>query len=140
MMNTVFVKTRELGEALLESDEYKTMKDAEDKAMQNRQAAQTMGEYLEKKRQVEAMLVGEQPDTLSLKRLSDEMDQLQEKLQNIDDIVALTKARQGFSALIDQVNQVLRFIVTGEMGEEEEGGCSGSCSSCGGGCHGHDLN
>ena len=40
--------------------------------------------------------------------------------------------------IVDQVNQVLRFIVTGETAEgdtEEEGGCGGSCASCGGGCH-----
>lgn len=138
-MNAVFLKTRELGEALLESEEYRAMKAAEEKAMRNHEAAQTMGEYLEKKQQVEKLLVNEQPDTLTLKRLSDEMDQLQDQLKDIDDIVALTQARQDFGSLIDQVNQVLKFIVTGEM-DEDEGGCSGSCADCGGGCHSHGLN
>ena len=61
------------------------------------------------------------------------MDQLQEQLHAIEDIAALTQARQAFSDLIDQVNQVLRFIVTGQIQPDQES-CSGSCSSCGG-CH-----
>lgn len=132
-MNTVFLKTRELGQALLESPEYQAMKAAEDKAMANQQAAQTMGEYLEKKGQVEQLLAGERPDPAALKALSDQMDQLQEQLHAIEDIAALTQARQAFSDLIDQVNQVLRFIVTGQLQPDQES-CSGSCSSCGG-CH-----
>ena len=40
-------------------------------------------------------------------------------------------AQQYFTGLINQVNQVLQFIVTGRMEEES---CGGSCSSCGG-CH-----
>lgn len=137
-MNKVFEKTRELGEALLTSDEYMEMKASEDRAMKNERASSLMGQYLERKQQVEALLVNEQPDTLALKRLSDEMDQIQEQLQEIEDIAQLTKARKAFSELIDQVNQVLRFIVTGEM-SEGEGECSGSCEHCGG-CHAHGLN
>ncbi len=38
----------------------------------------------------------------------------------MDDIVELTQARSEFTGLINQVNQVLQFIVTGRM-EEPEG-------------------
>lgn len=68
-----------------------------------------------------------------MQRLSNEMDEIQERLQMIDDIAELTAARSEFNALIGQINQVLQFIVTGRM-TDEEGGCSGSCSSCSG-CH-----
>ena len=37
----------------------------------------------------------------------------------IDDIIQLNQAREGFTNLINQVNSVLRFIVTGEMDAEE---------------------
>ena len=43
----------------------------------------------------------------------------------------MTQARSEFTGLINQVNQVLQFIVTGRMEEES---CGGDCSSCGG-CH-----
>ena len=130
-MDNVFAKTRELGEALLESDAYLKMKAAEDKAMANREASTTMAEFLEKRTELQAMMQSENPDPGAMKRLSEEMDGIQERLQMIDDIVALTEARNEFNSLIAQINQVLQFIVTGRM---EESSCGGDCGSCGG-CH-----
>ena len=132
-MDKVFEKTRELGRALLECEAYKQMKQAEDRAMKNEQAAAAMGEFLEKRTQLQDMVQGENPDPVALRRLSDEMDAAQERLQMMDDIVALNDAREAFNGLIGQINQVLQFIVTGNM-EEPAGGCTGSCSTCKG-CH-----
>lgn len=132
-MDKVFEKTRELGQALLECEAYKQMKQAEDRAMKNEQAAAAMGEFLEKRTQLQDMVQGENPDPVALRRLSDEMDAAQERLQMMDDIVALNDAREAFNGLIGQINQVLQFIVTGNM-EEPAGGCTGSCSTCKG-CH-----
>ena len=130
-MDNVFEKTRELGEALLESETYQRMKAAEEKAMKNAQGAEMMALYLEKRGQIQEMMELENPDPGAMKRLSDEMDEIQEKLQMIDDIAELTAARSEFNGLIGQINQVLQFIVTGRM---EEAGCSGSCDTCKG-CH-----
>ena len=132
-MDKVFEKTRELGEALQESQAYLRMKEAEIKAMQNMEAAEMMALYLEKRGQIQEMMEVENPDPGAMQRLSNEMDEIQEKLQMIDDIVELTTARAEFNALIGQINQVLQFIVTGRM-TDEEGGCPGSCNSCSG-CH-----
>ena len=131
-MDMVFQKTRELGQALLESEAYLKMKAAEDKAMANEEAARTMGVFLEKRQELQSMMQSENPDPGAMKRLSDEMDEAHERLQMIDDITALTDARNEFNALIGQINQVLQFIVTGEM--EQPSGCTGSCASCPG-CH-----
>ena len=131
-MDAVFQKTRELGQALIESEAYQQMKAAEDKAARNQEAADTMNHYLELRGQIQEILSRENPDSAVLKRLSDEMDATQEKLNMIDDIIAMTQARSAFSDLINQVNQVLQFIVTGQV--NEEGNCSGSCASCGGSC------
>jgi len=132
-MDQVFLKTRELGQALVESEIYKTMKEAEDKAMKNTMAAEIMARYMELRGTLQEMLSQPEPDSMKMKELSDEMDNAHEQLQNIDDIVALTKAREDFNNLIGQVNQVLQFIVTGKL-DEPEGGCTGSCASCGGSC------
>ena len=55
-MDKVFEKTRELGEALQESPVYLRMKAAEEKAMQNMQAAEMMASYLEKRSQIQEMM------------------------------------------------------------------------------------
>ena len=131
-MDQVFQKTRELGQALLESPAWQKVKQAEEKAMKNEEAARMMGSFLEKRRQLQELMQSENPDPGALKRISDEMDEAQERLQLIDDIVALNEARNDFNGLIGQINQVLQFIVTGEMSDAS--GCTGSCESCPG-CH-----
>ena len=130
-MDKVFEKTRELGEALLESETYLRMKEAEDRAMANAEAASTMAAFLEKRGELQGLMQSDNPDPGAMKRLSEEMDDIQDRLQMIDDIVALTDARNEFNGLIGQINQVLQFIVTGRM---EEANCAGDCSACGG-CH-----
>ena len=131
-MDAVFQKTRELGQALMESEIYLRMKEAEDKAMQNEDAARTMGEYMEKRQQLQELMQSDNPDPGAMKRISDEMDEAHDRLELMDDIVALTEAREAFNSLIAQVNQVLQFIITGNM--EQPSGCSGNCGSCSG-CH-----
>ena len=131
-MDQIFAKTRELGQALLESEAYQKMRAAEEKAMQNAEAAEMMTLYLEKRGQIQEAMEEENPDPAMMKRLSDEMDEIQEKLQLVDDIANLTAARAEFNGLIGQINQVLQFIVTGRMDDGSE--CTGSCDSCKG-CH-----
>ncbi len=130
-MDMVFEKTRELGQALLDSECYQRMKAAEEKAMKNEEAARLMSEMLERRGSIQEAMQQTNPDPAVLKRLSDEMDEIQEKLQMMDDIVELTQARGEFNGLINQVNQVLQFIVTGRM---DDGDCAGDCSACSG-CH-----
>jgi cell fate (sporulation/competence/biofilm development) regulator YlbF (YheA/YmcA/DUF963 family) len=130
-MNQVFLKTRELGDAIMQSEEYRTMKQAEDRAMANADAAAAMGQYMEARQKIEAALEQENPDPEMLKRLSGEMDLTQQKLSLIDDVQALTEARESFSSLIEQVNQVLKFIITGQINDPKQD-CGGSCGSCGG--------
>ena len=138
-MNQVFLKTRELGDAIMQSEEYRAMKDAEDRAMKNPDAAGAMGEYMEARQKIESLLEKDNPDPEQLKKLSAEMDACQQRLSLIEDVQALTEARENFSGLIEQVNQVLKFIITGQM-EEAKSRCSGHCGGCGGGCGTHTLN
>ena len=130
-MDMIFQKTRELGEALLASEAYVRMKAAEEKAMKNEEAARLMSDMLERRSGIQEMMQQTNPDPAALKRMSDEMDDIQEQLQMMDDIVELTQARSEFNSLIGQVNQVLQFIVTGRM---DDGDCAGDCSACSG-CH-----
>ena len=130
-MNQVFLKTRELGDAIMQSEEYKAMKEAEDRAMANAVAAAAMSQYMEACQRIEALLEKDNPEPEALKKLSAEMDETQQRLSLIDDVQALTEARESFSNLIDQVNQVLKFIITGQM-TETKSSCGGSCGSCGG--------
>ena len=140
-MNPVFAKTRELAEAIMQSEEFVTMKSAEERAMKNSEAAAAMAEYLEKRHEIETLLESKHPAPEKLRELSEEIDLAQQKMRMVPDVVAMSEARENFSELINQVNKVLRFMITGDTGEAEEsaqdgsGGCTGSCSTCGGCSH-----
>ncbi|MDO4739565.1 MAG: YlbF family regulator [Eubacteriales bacterium] len=139
-MNPVFAKTRELAEAIMQSEEFRTMKEAEERAMKNGAAAAAMAEYLEKRHEIETLLESKSPSSDRLRELSEEIDLAQEKMRMVPDVVAMSEARENFTELINQVNKVLRFMITGETGENDEaeqgeGGCAGNCSSCSGCSH-----
>ncbi|MBQ8953194.1 MAG: YlbF family regulator [Clostridia bacterium] len=133
-MNAVFEKTRELGDALMASEEYQAMKAAEDAAMANEEAASLMSEYLEHKTRLEEILHSGNPDPDAVSQLGAAMEDVQGRFQAVPDIIAMNRAREEFDNLINQVNQVLHFIITGEMEQSEGSGCTGSCATCPG-CH-----
>ena len=94
-----------------------------------------MEAYVNCRKLLQEEMASNDPDAAQMKRLSDEMDELQEKMQLIDDITELSRARNEFNALIGQINQLLQFIVTGTMDEDDGscgGNCGGSCARCGG--------
>ena len=62
---------------------------------------------------------------------ANDLRSMQASLTEMPSIQAMNEAQTEFSKLLTQVNQVLRFIITGQV---DEGGCGGSCESCGGSC------
>ena len=131
-MQEVMGKTRELGLAILNSSIYQEMKAAEDKAMGNAQAAAVMGEYLEHRTALEELMQQNKPDADKMSEESRAMEDLQDQLNQIPDIVEMGEKRAAFTEMINQVNALLKTIITGEA--PEEGGCTGSCATCVG-CH-----
>ena len=45
-------------------------------------------------------------------------------------------ANAAFTHMMQQVNRIIKLVVTGEE-EEDHDGCSGSCEGCGGSCGHH---
>ena len=123
---------RALGEAIVASEEYQNMQLCEKAAESDPAAAEAMGRYMELHAAVNQEMGHEEPDAEKIARLGREMDELQQALNALPAVEEMTAARQRFSGLMDQVNKILEFIITGDV--QEGGGCSGNCGSCGG-CH-----
>lgn len=123
---------RALGEAIVASEEYQNMQLCEKAAESDPAAAEAMGRYMELHAAVNQEMGNEEPDAEKIARLGREMDELQQTLNALPSVEAMTAARQSFSGLMDQVNKILEFIITGDV--QESGGCSGNCGACGG-CH-----
>ena len=130
-MNNVQECARALGEAIVASEEYKTMQLAEKEAMSDPAATEAMSRFMEIRNAMNEEMGKPEPNPELLAQYGNEMDEIQRALNSMPAIEAMTTSRQQFSALMNQVNKILEFIITGDV---EQGGCSGNCSGCRG-CH-----
>ncbi len=126
----VFEKARELGEAIVNSDEYKALKLAEAKQEQDEEAMKLLQEYSELRRSLGEEINKGEVDENRMNEIRDAVEAAYEKVSSNDIIADYINAQRAFQAVIDQMNPILSYHITGQV----PGGCSGSCSSCGG-CH-----
>lgn len=130
-MAEIFEKARELGEAIIESKEYKELKAAELKQENDEEALALLKEYSDVRTRLGAEIQKGDVSEERIAEIREELEEAYSKMTTNDTITAYINAQRTFQAVIDQMNNILAFHITGKM----PGGCSGSCSSCGGGCH-----
>ncbi len=130
-MAEIFEKARELGEAIIESKEYKELKEAELRQEQDEEALTLLKEYSDVRSRLAAEIQKGDVDDSRIAEIREELEEAYEKMTTNDSITAYINAQRTFQAIIEQMNNILSFHITGKM----PGGCSGNCSSCGGDCH-----
>ena len=132
-MKQVMQKAQELADAIVASEVYRKMKDLEEALQNDEAAAEAVNDMARKRQKVEELLTEKGMDPEELKKANQEMIQA-EKIMNANPKVAeLKNARKSFSSMMDNVNRVLRLVITGEIREDDfQGGCSGNCSGCSG--------
>ena len=131
-MKNVMDRAQALAEAIVESEVYQTMHKAELAMMHNEEANKAVATFMEKRQAVEALLASNDMDHDAFAAAGKEMEEAEKALNEIPDIAALQNSRRDFSSMMENVNRILRLVITGEP--EESHGCSGSCASCSG-CH-----
>ena len=130
-MAEIFEKARELGEAIIESEEYKALKKAEEEQENDPVALELLKNYSELRQALAAEIQKGDVSEERMAKIREELEEAYEKMTTNDHITAYINAQRLFQAIIDQMNSIISFHITGKM----PGGCSGSCSTCGGGCH-----
>ena len=127
----IFEKSRELGELLVASDEYRKVQLAEEAFNNDEEAQAKVAEFNELQQGVQQLMQTPDPDQAAIAAMADRLRNMQAELIERPAIKAMNEAQTAFSEILNQVNQVLRFVITGQV---DDGGCGGNCSSCGGGC------
>lgn len=126
-------KAQELAEAILESEVYKKMKQQEIAVRRDPEAAGALGDMIEKRQRVETILSSAEMDPNKLAEASREMEEAENRMNSNPMISTLKEYRKDFQTMMDNVNRILRLIITGETEDENGGsGCSGNCSGCSG--------
>ena len=88
---------------------------------------------IEKRQRVETILSSAEMDPNKLAEASREMEEAENRMNSNPMISTLKEYRKDFQTMMDNVNRILRLIITGETEDENGGsGCSGNCSGCSG--------
>lgn len=126
-MNEVLDKTRELGVLIQASEQMKNMKNAEILQANDDKAQELMKEYnLTRLNLARDMQAGKISRDDAVKKNNEAFDDIVEKSDTIKKYIA---AKKEFDSLVNQVNQILNFYITGQ-----DPNCTHDCSTCGG-CH-----
>ena len=130
-MAEIFEKARELGQAIIESNEYKELKACEQAQENDEEALALLKEYSEVRSNLAAEIQKGDVSEERIAQIREELEEAYSKMTTNDTITAYINAQRTFQSIIDQMNNIISFHITGKM----PGGCSGNCSSCGGDCH-----
>lgn len=137
-MQNVMHKAQELAEAILESEVYQHMHVCELNVNKDEEAVKAVSDFVEKRQAVENILASNNMDHNALAEAGKAMEEAEKKLNEVPMVKEMQDARKEFTQMMENVNRILRLVITGEVEEEgcsgDCGGCSGSCSTCGG-CH-----
>ncbi len=135
-MRNVMMKAQELAEAILDSEVYTRMKQQENDVKRDPEAGIALSDMIEKRSRVENILSSANMDPNELAEASREMEEAEQRMNDNEMIKTLKEYRKDFQMMMDNVNRILRLVITGQTEDENGGssGCSGNCSGCSG-CH-----
>ena len=128
------MKAQELAEAMLDSETYQKMNQQENDVRRDPDAARALSDMIEKRNKVEEILSAANMDPNELAEASREMEEAESRMNSNEMISMLKDYRKDFQTMMDNVNRILRLVITGETEDENGGntGCSGNCSGCSG--------
>lgn len=132
-MREVMMKAQELAEAILDSETYRKMKKLEGEVRRDPEAGKLLSDMIEKRQKVEDTLSSSNMKPEDLAKASMEMEAAEKRMNENAKIQTLKEARKDFQTMMDNVNKILRLVITGQVEDENTGsGCTGCCDTCGG--------
>ncbi len=127
-MMDVTQKARELGELIQSSEEMARVKKAEIAQEADDEAKELLKEFnMQRMNLARDMQKGDISREDAVKKNNEAFDALIEKSETIKEYI---DAKREFDSMVNQVNQILNFYITGQ-----DPNCTHNCSTCGGGCH-----
>lgn len=122
----VIEKAKELGQALIESPEFKAYAAARDEVEGDLAASNLLRAYGEKEQEITMLLSQKDADRDAVKQLSTQLQLLRDKINANGVLSYYIKVKGEFQELVNTANSVIAHFIN----PDDEGGCS----SCGGGC------
>ena len=134
MNDSIFKMARELGQLIVASEEYKRATESMDLLNNDETATALIAGYNQKRAEkVDGVDINSLPEN-ELKEINDYLqDEFNIILEN-PVVKEYIKAQSEYEGMVNSVNAILKFYISGRSEEEGSSECGGSCSTCGG-CH-----
>ena len=125
-MSEILTKARELGQAIVDSDEFKALKLAEENQEKDTEAMELLLKYNEERKALAEEITNGNVSEERMEEIRKTLAESFEKVMSNPTIDAYRTAQQEFDQIVQQMNAILTYFITGEI----SGGCSGNCSGC----------
>ena len=130
-MREVMMKAQALAEAIVASETYKTMHDLEEQVTKDENATALIAAYMEKRQSVELLLRSPNFEAEKVAAAGEELQNAEKAMEECTLVKDMREAQAKFQEMMDNVNRILRLVITGDV-EDAQSGCTGNCASCGG--------
>lgn len=128
----IFEKAKELADLIAYSDEKKAAQEASRQLMENEEATAVINGYNEKREAKLAEYQDKQPTPEEIEQINEYLQVEFNKIMDNEVIREYVKASRVFEMMLTQMDSIIKQGVS-----VEQGGCSGSCSTCSGCGHEH---
>lgn len=125
-MSEILTKARELGQAIVDSEEYKNLKAAEEKQDKDEEAMALLVEYNNVRKALAEEINNAEVSDERMAEIRSQLEESYEKVMSHPTISEYYEAQQKFEGVVQQMNAILTYFMTGQI----SGGCSGNCSGC----------
>ncbi|MBP5293484.1 MAG: YlbF family regulator [Clostridia bacterium] len=127
---SVFELAEQLGHALSEDERYKEMKKAEQFYQEDEALQALISRYNETNQKIREEAEKPERDLIAVDEMQKEANDLYDLILAHPTYQVMRKAEDGLNELLNAVNQMITFAMTGTIPDS----CTHDCSTCGG-CH-----
>ena len=128
-------KTRELGVAIQDTDEFTAFIVAKTAADKSEKLQDKLGQFNLKKLDLNRAIMAEEKDVDKVAALNSEVKELYEAIVSDPLMIAYSTTKEELDGMVRFLLQIIQGSANGDNPYEiEEQSCGGGCSACGG-CH-----
>ncbi len=124
----VLKKARELGETLQGCETFIELAEAQAEMEADEVCLDLLQQMNETEQELQMLIQTEGPTSDAVTKKTEEYREIRAKAEDQLKILRYQGAAQSFQQMMNQVNQIIQFFLTGDDGN----GCSGSCEGCSG--------
>lgn len=131
----VIDKARELGKMIQEDERYTAYYKAKETNDKDEALQQMIGEFQEKRTQLNIEMSKDDRSAERLTALDDEIKSLYGRIMSNENMAAYNDAKNAMDDLLSRINTIIAYSANGEDPMTcpiEQQSCGGSCSTCGG--------